>query len=168
MDFEKKQPNSKKDLSSTLEKERKYTEKKEEKDERVQNVFNKSDINLKSDLNLNQNNMKISQINNMNMDTISINAGIVDDYILDKPYSDFHNQLNEMKLIDEIERKDNERQNLSLIENLKSKNNMKKPPIPALNNLYKNADKNFLNRIQNILKNKPSKKLNYQSSDEEQ
>jgi hypothetical protein len=56
--------------------------------------------------------------------------------------------------------------NQSMFETLKRPLNFKKPPSPALNKLYKNADKNFLNRIQNILKKKDGKKLSYATSEE--
>jgi hypothetical protein len=56
--------------------------------------------------------------------------------------------------------------NQSMFETVKRPLNFKKPPSPALNKLYKNADKNFLNRIQNILKKKEDKKLSYATSEE--
>jgi hypothetical protein len=59
----------------------------------------------------------------------------------------------------------NNKINFSLIE--KPKLNLKRPPVPEFNNLYKKADKNFLKKIQNILKKNESKSFNYLSSDEE-
>jgi hypothetical protein len=59
-----------------------------------------------------------------------------------------------------------DKKNQSMFESFKKKEKPKRPPIPALNNLYKTADKNFLNKIQKILKNKDSKKLNYASSED--
>jgi hypothetical protein len=56
--------------------------------------------------------------------------------------------------------------NQSMFETMKRPLNFKKPPSPALNKLYKNADKNFLNRIQNILKKKDNKKLSYATSED--
>lgn len=64
-----------------------------------------------------------------------------------------------------IEKKE-EKFNQSMFETLGKSKTLRKPPIPALNNLYQKADKKFLNRIQNILKNKETKKLNYASSEE--
>lgn len=96
--------------------------------------------------------------NNMSMKSIN-----TENDIIDKAYSDIQCDLNFNK------KESGQKVNQSVIENLKvnnSKITSKKPPIPALNKLYQNADKNFLNRIQNILKKKDSKKLNYASSEE--
>jgi hypothetical protein len=66
--------------------------------------------------------------------------------------------------LSQIEKKE-EKNNQSMFETLGKTKTLRKPPIPALNNLYQKADKQFLNRIQNILKNKETKKLNYASSE---
>jgi hypothetical protein len=86
----------------------------------------------------------------------------LDDNLSIKPYSDYNN-LN----FDDLKSKNEEKVNNSMMENLK-KSHLKRPPLPGgLGNLYKTADKNFLNKIQKILKNKDTKKLNYATSEDE-
>ena len=47
--------------------------------------------------------------------------------------------------------------------------NLKKPPVPNFENLYKKADRNFLKKIQNVLKRTNSNKsFNYLSSEDEE
>lgn len=85
--------------------------------------------------------------------------------IKEKNY-DFHSLIEKLdKEHEKIDYEINEKVNHSVIE--KPKLNLKKPPVPEFNNLYKKADKNFLKKIQNILKKNESKSFNYLSSDEE-
>jgi hypothetical protein len=84
---------------------------------------------------------------------------LFDDSLSIKPYSDCHN-LN----FEDLKTKNEEKVNNSMMENLK-KAHYKKPPLPGFNS-YKNMDKSVLNKIQKILKNKDTKKLNYASSEE--
>jgi hypothetical protein len=91
---------------------------------------------------------------------VKVMQSFLDDNISVRPYSEYHN-VN----FDEFNTKGENKVNNSMMENLK-KSHSKKPPHPGFSNLYKNTDKNFLNKIQRILKNKDTKKLNYASSEE--
>lgn len=85
--------------------------------------------------------------------------------IKEKNY-EFHSLIEKLdKEHEKIENEMIEKVNHSMIE--KPKLNLKKPPIPEFNNLYKKADKNFLKKIQNILKKNESKSFNYLSSEDE-
>jgi len=90
---------------------------------------------------------------------------IVDVDILEKVYS-YSAIQNDDDNKDIIQPDIKNNQNQSMFESFKKKEKPRRPPIPALNNLYKTADKNFLNKIQKILKNKDTKRLNYASSEE--
>jgi hypothetical protein len=79
--------------------------------------------------------------------------------VFEKPYSDFQRNIGE---IEDLARDKNH----SMVENYQKSAKNKKPPAHNLNKLYQKADKQLLNRIQNILKNKDTKKLNYASSEE--
>ena len=88
-----------------------------------------------------------------------------EDEIREKPYTEFHSLIDNLEV--ENDKKDDDpldKKNNSMFE--KPKLNLKKPPVPEFNNLYKKADKNFLKRIQNILKNNENKSFNYLSSEE--
>ncbi len=85
--------------------------------------------------------------------------------ITEKNY-EFHSFIDKLdKEQEKTETEINEKVNHSMIE--KPKLNLKKPPVPEFNNLYKKADKNFLKKIQNILKKNDSKSFNYLSSEDE-
>jgi hypothetical protein len=107
------------------------------------------------------NNYPIYADNNLS-DSRSIN---VDVEILEKVYSNSAIENNDDNN-DIIVPDTKNNQNQSMFESLKKKEKPRRPPIPALNNLYKTADKNFLNKIQKILKNKDTKRLSYASSEE--
>jgi hypothetical protein len=92
--------------------------------------------------------------NKINDEAKSIKS-LVDDLSI-KPYSEFGVDL------DYIKEKHNDRINNSMIDNLRPK----KPPHPAINKLYKNADKNFLNKIENIIKKTDVKKSKNVSFDD--
>jgi hypothetical protein len=88
-------------------------------------------------------------------------ASFLDDNLSIKPYSECNNLD-----LDDLKSRGDNRVNNSMMENLK-RTHFKKPPLPGgIGNLYKNADKDFLNKIQRVLKNKDTKKLNYASSEE--
>ena len=89
----------------------------------------------------------------------------------EKPYKEFHSLIEDLNVSNEKNSNlnlnlENEKVNNSMFE--KPKLNLKKPPVPNFDNLYKKADKNFLKKIQNVIKKSNSNKsFNYISSDEE-
>jgi hypothetical protein len=92
-----------------------------------------------------------------------------EDEIKEKPYKEFHSLIEDLNVINEKNlnlENENEKVNNSMFE--KPKFNLRKPPVPNFDNLYKKADKNFLRKIQNVIKKSNSNKsFNYISSDEE-
>jgi hypothetical protein len=168
-----------------MERERRMTEKQEmdgninspnfnknftmEFDEKITESIDKKNMSIDINFNLNEMDMDEGKFRKSRAESFN------EEDIFDKPYSDFQENL---QCIDEILKEKNNHteileQNLNINinpdKNSKSSSmRVKKPPIPAsMNKLYKNADKNMLNKIQRILKNKESNKLNYISSEEE-
>lgn len=129
---------------------KKFIEKEEEKLDDVPN----------GDISKEDNTNKINIIDNNHSNCSSIDMEVDN---LEKAYS-----FSALPSNIEPESSEKKNQNQSMFESFKRKEKPKKPPIPAPYNLYKTADKNFLNKIQKILKNKESKKLTYASSEGEE
>jgi len=110
------------------------------------------------------NSSRKEMINDENLANKSLQMNFEEE-IKEKNY-EFHSLIENLnKEHEKNETEINEKVNQSYIE--KPKLNLKKPPVPEFNNLYKKADKNFLKKIQNILKKNESKSFNYLSSEEE-
>lgn len=135
-------------------------------------VMNKQNINIVSDdksaLNTMERERRMTEKQEEPRDQFNLNledkadksfkSFQMDDVLSIEPYSDYHDNFNDEDI------KERDRVNNSMMENLKKHH--KKPPIPNIDRIYKNADKKLLNKIQNILKKKDTKKLQYASSEE--
>jgi hypothetical protein len=125
-----------KDNNTTLERERRMTERNDNDD------YNKEE--------------KLVELDKSDLASI---RSLFDDNLSIRPHSVYHN----LNFENDAMSKNEEKVNNSMMESLK-KNHKKPPHPPGLRNLLQNADKSTLNRIQNVLKNKTTKKLNYGSS----